>query len=320
MAVCNKTGAIAIYNEEKNLFMSPFADGPLNFNINSDGTMSIKTLTRFGRSFSLLRIPYSFKLLIQELLVMNIQMRLITDDNIDQVLNMSYSTNINKLLNDTDENLSKVINKYVTGMNTRKTKENTYENNNEWDEWDDETKIATPTSDVAPSSPEISVESPAYPSVLAESADIATPESNSEFVPTTPEYAPPPAVYQPTTPEYAPTSPMYAPTSPTYAPTSPDYPPTSPTYAPTSPDDPPTSHTYVPTTPDYPPPQSEEVNLNVLGNSPLELPPSILDVAKEETKTADESDNVTDTSSSTKRIMINIKPDSEDADKQRTTF
>jgi DNA-directed RNA polymerase II subunit RPB2 len=30
MAVCNKTGTIAVYNPDKNLFLSPFADGPFN--------------------------------------------------------------------------------------------------------------------------------------------------------------------------------------------------------------------------------------------------------------------------------------------------
>ena len=98
MAICNKTGAIAIYNEVKNLFLSPFADGPVNFHTNPDGTMNIKNVSKFGRSFSILRIPYSFKLLIQELQTMNIQMRIITDENIDQLLSLSYSNNISKLL------------------------------------------------------------------------------------------------------------------------------------------------------------------------------------------------------------------------------
>ena len=31
MGICNLTGMIAIYNEELNLFMSPYADGPLKF-------------------------------------------------------------------------------------------------------------------------------------------------------------------------------------------------------------------------------------------------------------------------------------------------
>ena len=120
MAVCNKTGAIAIYNEEKNLFLSPYSDGPIQFHTNPDGTMNIKNLTKFGRSFSLLRIPYSFKLLIQELQVMNIQMRIITDENVDQLLSMSYSNNINKLLNKdeekTIENTNKLIKDYVRNM------------------------------------------------------------------------------------------------------------------------------------------------------------------------------------------------------------
>jgi hypothetical protein len=98
MAVCNKTGAIAIYNEAHNLFLSPFADGPILFHTNPDGTFNIKNISKFGRSFSILRIPYSFKLLIQELQTMNIQMRLITDDNVDNLLSLSYSNNINKLL------------------------------------------------------------------------------------------------------------------------------------------------------------------------------------------------------------------------------
>ena len=98
MAICNKTGAIAIYNEVKNLFLSPFADGPINFHTNPDGTMNVKNISKFGRSFSVVRIPYSFKLLIQELQTMNIQMRIITDENVDQLLSLSYSNNIGELL------------------------------------------------------------------------------------------------------------------------------------------------------------------------------------------------------------------------------
>jgi len=98
IAVCNKTGFIAIYNESRNLFLSPAADGPIKFVTNADGTMNIKNLSRFGRSFSILRVPYSLKLLIQELQVMNIQMRIITDDNVDQLLSLSYSDNMSLLL------------------------------------------------------------------------------------------------------------------------------------------------------------------------------------------------------------------------------
>jgi DNA-directed RNA polymerase II subunit RPB2 len=101
IAICNKTGAIAIYNESKNLFLSPSADGPITFKFNNDGTQNIINLSRFGRSFSILKVPYSFKLLMQELQIMNVQMRIITEDNVDQLTSMSYSDNINKLLRST---------------------------------------------------------------------------------------------------------------------------------------------------------------------------------------------------------------------------
>jgi DNA-directed RNA polymerase II subunit RPB2 len=99
MAVCNKTGAISIYNKPKNMFFSPFADGPIRFHTQPDGGLQVMNVTRFGRSFSILRIPYSLKLLIQELQVLNVQMRIVTDENVDQLLNMSYSNNISRILN-----------------------------------------------------------------------------------------------------------------------------------------------------------------------------------------------------------------------------
>ena len=110
IAVCNKTGTIAIYNESKNLFLSPQADGPIKFNKNPDGSMNIQNISRFGRSFSILRVPYAFKLLVQELQIMNVQLRIITDDNVDQLLSMSYSDNINKLMHN-DKSISLNITK-----------------------------------------------------------------------------------------------------------------------------------------------------------------------------------------------------------------
>jgi len=114
MAVCNKTGTIAIYNPDKNLFLSPMSDGPLVFNKTPEGEPILNVFSKFGRSFSLLRVPYALKLLIQELQVMNIQMRLITEENVDQLLNLSYqSKNLNKLLNIGDGDF-KNINDLVT--------------------------------------------------------------------------------------------------------------------------------------------------------------------------------------------------------------
>jgi DNA-directed RNA polymerase II subunit RPB2 len=99
MAICNITGMISVYNPSKNLFMSPMADGPIKFVGSLDNqSMRIENVTKFGRDFSLICVPYSFKLLVQELQTANVQLRLITEDNIEQLENMSYSKNIEKLL------------------------------------------------------------------------------------------------------------------------------------------------------------------------------------------------------------------------------
>ena len=97
MAVCNKTGTVAIYNESQNLFLSPLADGPIKFAGTLDDHLKIQTLSKYGRSFSIVRVPYAFKLLMQELSTMNVQMRLITEDNIDQMTNLSFSDNLQRL-------------------------------------------------------------------------------------------------------------------------------------------------------------------------------------------------------------------------------
>ena len=197
MAVCNKTGLISIYNEEKNLFLSPYSDGPIKFHTNPDGSINIKNVSRFGRSFSLLRIPYSFKLLIQELQVMNIQMRIITDANIDQLMSMSYSNNITKLLHqegETKEELETIIKDYSKNIINEINKQSVLE-----------------TKQIQ--------EKPIIPSPVE--------------IESTPPYAPNSPPYAPDSPPYAPDSPPYAPDSPPvtqqYAPrTPPNSPPNSP--------------------------------------------------------------------------------------------
>ena len=100
MAVCNKTGGIAVYNPEKNLFLSPLADGPVKYADSLDGkTMNIEQITKYGRSFSIVRVPYAFKLFMQELQTMNIRMAIITEDNVDQFDSMNFSKNIDLLTN-----------------------------------------------------------------------------------------------------------------------------------------------------------------------------------------------------------------------------
>ena len=168
MAVCNKTGATAIYNEAKSLFLSPFADGPINFNINHDGTMNIKNLSRFGRSFSIVRIPYSLKLLLQELQVMNVHMRVITDDNVDQLMNLSYSMNVHKLMNDdgtdTGELINKLKNKFVKDKAPNKMR--IASNSKTSESWGNEGYLEEGEMEFSPEIPEEGEESPAYPTVM----------------------------------------------------------------------------------------------------------------------------------------------------------
>jgi DNA-directed RNA polymerase II subunit RPB2 len=98
MAVCNKTGMMAIYNPDKKLFISPMIDGPIKFSGSVDGNnMNIINVTKHGRDFSIVDVPYSFKLLLQELNTINMQMRIITDDNIGQFDNMTFSNNMELL-------------------------------------------------------------------------------------------------------------------------------------------------------------------------------------------------------------------------------
>jgi DNA-directed RNA polymerase II subunit RPB2 len=247
IAICNKSGSIAIYNEAKNLFLSPAVDGPIKFNTNPDGTQSIMNISRFGRSFSILKVPYAFKLLIQELQVMNVQMRIITEENVDQLLSMSYSDNINKLLK-SDKPTGELIRETI--RDTQRTLDVKLKNQ----PYIDETPvIPEPAYNVdTPSSPPYAPYSPAY-------------------APNSPPYAPNSPAYNPESPPYAPTSPQYNPNSPQYAPYSPAYNSESPPYAPTSPQYAPYSPAYNPESSSSPTPIPKEIVIN----------PNILDVPEE---------------------------------------
>ena len=229
MAVCNKTGAIAVYNDSLNLFMSPFADGPVKFNTTIAGKMNIKNVSKFGRSFSIVRVPYALKLLIQELQVMNVQMRIITEDNVEQLMSLSYSNNVNKLLNFDNPNTKVVYNKYTRDIRDRVMEE--VEKDQE--KGKKKKQVITPVSEEG--SAEVS---PPYAPT--------SPQYNPHGDGTSPPYAQTSPAYQPTSPQYNPhgdgTSPPYAPTSPQYNPrgdgTSPQYAQTSPAYQPNTPESP----------------------------------------------------------------------------------
>lgn len=118
MAVCNQTGTIAVYNENLNLFLSPYADGPIQFTNITEYKADVVNISKYGKDFSIVRIPYALKLLMHELKTMNIDMKIITEDNIDQLTNMSFSNNYNKLVNNHKINLKQIISDAVN-----KTKE-----------------------------------------------------------------------------------------------------------------------------------------------------------------------------------------------------
>jgi len=200
VAICNKTGSISIYNESKNLFLSPYADGPVEFFTNPDGSQNIKNLSRFGRSFSIIRVPYSLKLLIQELQVMNVKMHIITEDNVDQLLSMSYSDNIHKLTKSNEptetllKNLSNDLKKDLK-QNINKVVHYEAPINEEYN----------PATDFIQQEGVFNPESPAY-----------APESPA-YAPESPAYAPgsPASEYNiPQSPAYNPESPQYAPGTP----------------------------------------------------------------------------------------------------------
>jgi len=210
IAVCNTTGLFAIYNPAKNLFLSPMADGPIRFVGSLDGKeMNIENTTHFGRDFSVISVPYSLKLLIQELQAINVQMRIITEDNIDQMESMASSKNLENITGLSDLN---EIKKSFMKLSKRDYNE---EFNGELDET------------------EVSAELPI--GFKPTTPDFATPDYGKKAEDVGWDDSP---LYEPKTPEYAPSSPTYQPSSPTYQPSSPTYQPDtspnddSPGYAP----------------------------------------------------------------------------------------
>ena len=99
IAVCNHSGMIAIYNPSKNILLSPAVDGPIKYSgsLTQDNQQEVQQISKYGRHFSLVQIPYSMKLMMQELQAINVQVRVITEDNINQFDNMNFSHNLQLL-------------------------------------------------------------------------------------------------------------------------------------------------------------------------------------------------------------------------------
>ena len=78
--ICNGCGTIPIYNEREGRFICPMCDGPVKYIGDSATTLDILPPTkRSVASFSRVEIPYSFKLLDQELnTYLNMGMRVLT--------------------------------------------------------------------------------------------------------------------------------------------------------------------------------------------------------------------------------------------------
>jgi DNA-directed RNA polymerase beta subunit len=119
LAVCNNTGSIAIYNAKQKQFYSPLLDGPVQLDEPINENSIITNISRFGFSFSVIKIPYCLKLLIQELQTMNISMKLITEDNINQLSSMNYSIDLNK-----DDESNNYLNNEKIFLKARKHDEN----------------------------------------------------------------------------------------------------------------------------------------------------------------------------------------------------
>jgi DNA-directed RNA polymerase II subunit RPB2 len=234
MAVCNISGTIAIYNPNANIFLSPMVDGPIKFNTTLDGKMNVENISRFGRSFSIVKVPYSLKLMMQELLVMNIQMRIITEDNIDQLMSMSFSNNMNILLNDDETNMTNLVTKYKSAIEKKLKASNTgllgcSTEHPEYLEFPKERKKLEEGE-----SPEYISDSPDTKRAMLE-LNRKTRNYSDDSYNESPEYNYKPSLFpefvaddewaiterdQPVSPEYNPNSPAYQPNSPPYSPNS----------------------------------------------------------------------------------------------------
>ena len=85
--ICNGCGTIPIYNEKKALYMCPMCDGPVKFIGDSAATLELlPSNKRSVATFSKVEIPYSLKVLDQELgFFLNTSMRMLTEHDVKRL-------------------------------------------------------------------------------------------------------------------------------------------------------------------------------------------------------------------------------------------
>lgn len=214
MAVCNKTGMIAVYNPSKDILFSPMADGPIQYMgaiSSSSGSEGVHVLSKYGRDFSIVAVPYAFKLFMQELMSINIRMCIITEDNISQIENMGFSNSLDSLLfqkNAVPKNVIDQTRNILSNSTTTYSSDNSSNNSSD-----------IPSDILSPRTPDY------------------TPPNNPKYIPHTPDYTPPSSMDQPLSPDFPPP----APNNLKYIPQTPDNTPPSSIDQPSSPDFPPSN-------------------------------------------------------------------------------
>ena len=103
MAVCNQNRVQSLYTDKNTgNFFSPLLDGPIKSTVLGKEVVETQKISKFGKQFSIVEIAYDFKLLMQELGAMNVQMRLITSDNMQHLKEKASSY----MFNDMQERLN----------------------------------------------------------------------------------------------------------------------------------------------------------------------------------------------------------------------
>ena len=251
---------------------------------------------------------------------MNIQMRIITEDNVDQLLSMSYSDNINKLMK-SDKSIADTIKDYNDNISNKlKVKENQGIIVSETPEMPDPaygiSDTPTPVTPVTPVESlfdigdEVIVKDlelrTSFPGVIQSKFFSSKYRENlyevlyddgklEKGIPETRL-----KLYKKKSPDFSQGTPDYVPNSPDYVPNSPDYNPTSP-------------HQFSPKSPDIPPPNTNTPSDVSSKSSILEIEPPIEEKTLSDSSTSTSELEKSNSEGDSKKIII-TKSDSDSSD------